>query len=53
MADRSRKGSEILRFAQNDIAGLFCLPMDIHEYQAKELLQKFNVATALPRASLR
>jgi hypothetical protein len=27
--------------------------MNIHEYQAKELLQKFNVATALPRESLR
>jgi hypothetical protein len=27
--------------------------MNIHEYQAKVLLQKFNVATTLPRESLR
>jgi hypothetical protein len=32
-----QKGSEILRFAQNDIAGLFCLPMNIRWHPSQRV----------------
>ena len=51
MGDRSRKDQRFIRSAQNDIRVRLLFPMNIHEYQAKELLQKFDVATTRGRVA--
>ena len=52
MARSVKTGPEILlpRLRdQNDIAGLFCLPRNIHQYPSQRVAAEINVATALPR----